>query len=152
MNWEAIGAISEFVGAFVVLVTVIYLAVQVRHLKQQNIESANMSGFDAILQIHMQTATDIELSELIVKAFSGEELTPAETVRLRNYIGANVQLIQRMYYAHLSGVFDKSRWEDTKNLMRRYAAFETARQMFLEYVEDLDPSFRKEVHDVLGDA
>ena len=30
MNWEAIGAIGEFVGAVAVVVTLIYLAVQVR--------------------------------------------------------------------------------------------------------------------------
>ena len=31
MNWEAAGAIGEIVGAFAVLVTLVYLARQIRH-------------------------------------------------------------------------------------------------------------------------
>ena len=31
MNWEAIGAVGEIVGATAVVVTLIYVAVQVRH-------------------------------------------------------------------------------------------------------------------------
>jgi len=34
MNWEAVGAISEFLGAVAVLATLLYLAVQVRHSRQ----------------------------------------------------------------------------------------------------------------------
>ena len=33
MNWEALGAISETLGAFGVIVTLIYLAIQVKHSK-----------------------------------------------------------------------------------------------------------------------
>jgi hypothetical protein len=35
MNWDAIGAISETVGAFAVVITLIYLAVQVRQSNSQ---------------------------------------------------------------------------------------------------------------------
>lgn len=35
MNWDAVGAISETVGAFAVVVTLIYLAVQVRQSNSQ---------------------------------------------------------------------------------------------------------------------
>ena len=31
MNWDAIGAVGEIVGALAVVVTLIYLAVQTRH-------------------------------------------------------------------------------------------------------------------------
>lgn len=34
MNWEAIGAIGELIGALAVVLTLVYLAVQVRHSKQ----------------------------------------------------------------------------------------------------------------------
>ena len=31
MNWDAVGAIAEMIGGIAVLVTLIYLAIQVRH-------------------------------------------------------------------------------------------------------------------------
>jgi len=33
MNWDAIGAAGELVGAVAVLITVIYLAIQIRHTR-----------------------------------------------------------------------------------------------------------------------
>ena len=33
MNWEAIGAIGDFVGALAVIITLAYLAIQVRHAR-----------------------------------------------------------------------------------------------------------------------
>ena len=42
MNWEAIGAIGEFMGGVVVIVTIIYLALQLRHSNQQAQASAEL--------------------------------------------------------------------------------------------------------------
>jgi len=33
VNWDAIGAIGEIVGAVAVLITLLYLAIQVRHFR-----------------------------------------------------------------------------------------------------------------------
>ena len=35
MNWEAIGVIAEVVGAVAVVVSLVYLAVQIRHQSRQ---------------------------------------------------------------------------------------------------------------------
>lgn len=35
MNWDAIGAVGEVLGAVAVIATLAYLAVQVRHLKSE---------------------------------------------------------------------------------------------------------------------
>ena len=42
MNWDAIGAIGEFVGGVVVIVTIVYLALQLRHSNQQAQASAEL--------------------------------------------------------------------------------------------------------------
>jgi len=51
MNWEAIGAIGEVAGAMVVVATLIYLSVQLRH-NARSIPSNNsnnvMQGFNLI--------------------------------------------------------------------------------------------------------
>ena len=56
MNWEAIGTIGEILGAFVVIVTLFYLAMQIRqNTKAQSIatfESA-MSGFNEVIRYSM---------------------------------------------------------------------------------------------------
>jgi hypothetical protein len=44
MNWEAIGAIGELIGAVVVVVSLVYLAAQVR----QDTEQARLSSVQAV--------------------------------------------------------------------------------------------------------
>lgn len=34
MNWEALGAIAEFIGGIAVLITLVYLAIQVNQINQ----------------------------------------------------------------------------------------------------------------------
>ncbi len=55
MNWEALGAIGELVGGLVVLISIFYLAVQIRQNTNQTklnsiqaINSSNDSAFDPI--------------------------------------------------------------------------------------------------------
>ena len=46
MNWEAIGAVAEFVGAFAVVITLIYLISQLR----QNTKALRSSSYASIHQ------------------------------------------------------------------------------------------------------
>ena len=82
MNWEAIGAISQIVGAVLVGITLIYLAVQLR----QNTSALKSSAFLAISTLMGSTmevwATHSDLAPLLIKAQAGlDELSPDERAR-----------------------------------------------------------------------
>ena len=51
MNWEAIGAIGEVVGALAVLLTLVYLAIQIRQNTRQvenHLKTVDLASFNAI--------------------------------------------------------------------------------------------------------
>ena len=82
MNWEAVGAISQIVGAVLVGITLIYLAVQLR----QNTSALKSSAFLAISTLMGSTmevwATHSDLAPLLMKAQAGlAELSPDERAR-----------------------------------------------------------------------
>src|SRR5882757_5081042 len=82
MNWEAIGAISQIVGAVLVGITLIYLAVQLR----KNTSALKSSAFLAISTLMGSTmevwATHSDLAPLLIKAQAGlDELSPDERAR-----------------------------------------------------------------------
>jgi hypothetical protein len=82
MNWDAIGAIGQIVGAVLVGITLIYLALQLR----QNTSSIKASTFLAISTSMGSTmevlAIHSDLAPLLIKAQSGlEELSPADRAR-----------------------------------------------------------------------
>ena len=82
MNWEAVGAISQIVGAVLVGITLIYLAFQLR----QNTSALKSSTFLAISSLMGSTmevwATHSDLAPLLIKAQAGlDELSPDERAR-----------------------------------------------------------------------
>ena len=51
MNWEAIGAIGQVVGAFAVVISVVYLAVQVRRNTEQLEQQSRQHEFASLVAI-----------------------------------------------------------------------------------------------------
>ena len=62
MNWEEIGAIGQLLGTIAVLVTLVYLSIQVRHAREQAMRSAERARCDAAREYFLALATQPELS------------------------------------------------------------------------------------------
>lgn len=77
MSWDAVGAIGQVIGAVLVGVTLIYLALQLR----QNTSALKSSTFLAISTLMGSTmevfATHADLAPLLIKAHSGLDGLPA---------------------------------------------------------------------------
>jgi len=99
MNWEAVGSIAEAIGATAVLVTLIYLATQVRHARDQISRSARQVRDATLRDLYLATAQSPELARVVGKATDGwtpdieseeqlfkvAEFTSEERIIWRNY-------------------------------------------------------------------
>lgn len=86
MNWEAIGAIGEIVGAIAVLVTLIYLAMQIRQNTYQTRAAATQDTIHLWNEISQAVLTDRSVAELIEKGNNNlSSLDPADRQRYSNY-------------------------------------------------------------------
>jgi len=93
MNWDAMGAVGEIVGAIAVLATLIYLAAQIRQNaqaldRQSDIAQAQIQQMraDSITQLSTFITANPENVELLTrlintKGISREELSPEENMR-----------------------------------------------------------------------
>jgi|SRR5210317_52279 hypothetical protein len=61
MNWEAIGAVGEIVGAIAVIFTLIYLAYQVRYAKLATLDQNRLTRSTAIREILLAGAANDDL-------------------------------------------------------------------------------------------
>lgn len=68
MNWDAIGAIGELLGATAVLVTLVYLALQVRHARNDLRRSIQQSRTTAFRELMLERTRNSELQNAIIKA------------------------------------------------------------------------------------
>jgi hypothetical protein len=71
MNWDAIGAVGEWLGAIAVFVTLVYLALQVRHARAEVQRSLGQSRAETVRDLLLTRATDVRLGGLYVKATLG---------------------------------------------------------------------------------
>ena len=68
MNWEAISAVGQILGAIAVFVTLAYLAVQVSHARQETRRAISQSRTETLRQLLMTDATDARLTGIWTKA------------------------------------------------------------------------------------
>jgi len=88
MNWEAIGTVSEVVGALAVLVTLFYLAKQIRHSSESQDRANQIAQAESVTNSNAlfltgweQIASNEELAAIYDRALSGQELSSVESVR-----------------------------------------------------------------------
>ena len=69
MNWEAIGAIGEITGAIAVVITLIYLASQVRHAKNAAADTNRLERSRGVREMFLESATNKEFRDTLTKGF-----------------------------------------------------------------------------------
>ena len=141
MNWEAIGAVAEFVGAIAVVITLIYLISQLR----QNTKALRSSSYASVHQQEdnflAEMARDPILARLEVKATLGIENLD-ETERLQwSWLGRRiVYMFQNFHYQRqLGGVEDSiaSGWDNA------WRIFLTSNKGVRQTYETVIPSMSK---------
>lgn len=91
MNWEAIGAVGEVVGAIGVVVTLFLLLVQLRR-NTKAVQEANVLDRAQALDRHTESvskwrsmlAENEDLAKLWLKALTDQEVNDVERIRLNN--------------------------------------------------------------------
>ena len=127
MSIQDLGAIGEFVGSVLILITLIYIAIQTKHsrrsqlsLEQQVIHSGHREFFLGLMNSR-------DLPEIICKSNAGETLTEAEETRLASMCQARINLILMQFQLRKVGIGEeidlKEEAEELRDLFRNYGGF-----------------------------
>jgi hypothetical protein len=92
MNWEAISALSEVIGAIAVVATLAYLAVQIRQSTETNASAIRQSFYDYTTRQMLHGTDTADFNVLLDRAMmTEEELSPTDCrVRCR-LLQTNIQ-------------------------------------------------------------
>lgn len=147
MTIQDLGSIGEFISSIAVLVTLLYLAVQVRQTRNATVAStmlANRMQFQNI----MIANRDSLIAPIIVKADKGEALSDEEEYRLSNHINLQWNLLFSEYIQLQIGYTEGWAPSDKPALKRIFSRYggrasnwweNTGREIypdaFVEYVE-----------------
>ncbi len=127
MNWEIIATIAELLGAVGVILTLIYVALQV---KQHSIALSREAARHASISNQPVAAAQMnpEVAAIIAKAFLDEEVDLVEQTILDAYFGNWLSTWQECFYDHEVGVLSDEHWEGVLNQMREFMATRACRQ------------------------
>jgi len=107
MNWDAISAVSETVSSIAVIISLIYLAQQIRH-------SNKLSQSQTRTDLRQQAGTEVESliqHPDIWLMFWKEELTDLERSRLHSFMLRALRFREYIWRQHKLGLLDKDTFE-----------------------------------------
>lgn len=112
MNWDAIGAIAEVVGALGVLASLIYLAIQIRHNSSSvdaSTEDGVVSGFN---EINLVIGADPATARVFMTGLNSPgELDEHESTQFFFLMSSFVNQYSRLCVLFLNGSFSADRWD-----------------------------------------
>ena len=151
MNWDAVGAIGELIGAVAVVISVLYLAWQVRSQVQEEKVTAIHEVSEGFREGIAATFMDRQLAELFVKAKDdAQSLGEVDRLQFVAFIQRNYRVWEDAFYQRQEGRLDEAHW---RSMERQYASLlswpgvqwvwsirrEFYTTEFREYVDALEP-------------
>ena len=104
MNWDAIGAVGEIIGAVAVLVTLIYLARQVTHSVNLARAQQNKGLMDSYGGWNALIISEPEIAKILAETKDPErELTPTQVVQIRHLAYRIINVYNAIQLSYVNG-------------------------------------------------
>lgn len=154
MNWDAIGAAAELLGAAAVFASLIYLAVQTR----QNTQALRSAAFHQVRasfsEVSLALSKDSELLSIIARSVSGEAISEAEQVQLFFLYTTMTRRGESAFFQSKEGTLQTESWLGIRSALLGFLAnprgiewLEGAADRYTkEYIEDLLSGARQMLH------
>ncbi|MEH6516951.1 MAG: hypothetical protein V7742_09725 [Halioglobus sp.] len=152
MNWEAIGAVGELVGALAVLVTLVYLSMQIR----QNTKSVQAAAVDSansqVSRIREVIFADADVANMYRRGTEDPaSLSQDDTIRYRLLIhNIMLSLSNSITQASVSGL-SESRSEVELSILGRVVGTAGGRWFWDTYWDEFEGSFQGIIDDLYLD-
>lgn len=160
MTISELGSLGEFVGAIAVVITLIYLAFQIRQNTGQLEQNASMVKAAAVNNSNIalrQTRQALFQSETVSELFlAGNEdcsnLSDLELIRYRLMLQNITDVMLDIYSQTLETHFSPENWETQGvNLVKRVFETNGGRWFWANFKQNYPMRFRQEVERILGD-
>ncbi|MEP1471763.1 MAG: hypothetical protein ABJK25_12380 [Halieaceae bacterium] len=149
MNWDALGAISEALGAAGVIASLIYLATQIHAQNRESRMAASREVTDAFRE-SVSSMQDEQRANVVWKAMQDmESLAPPEKLQINAIAQQYLRVWEQAHHQHSEGRLEQESWEAMNTQFIDFMALDVIssvwkirknafRASFREYVDSLD--------------
>jgi hypothetical protein len=123
MNWDAISAVSQLVGSIAVVVSVLYLAVQLRSSTRVARVAAMDAAAAALRDVTKPFMENAELARIWRTGLENlETLSPDEQARFFHAAHQFLKALETIHYHYVYGLLDTQLWAGWRDLLHHYIA------------------------------
>ena len=118
MDWEAIGAVGEILGAAGVIITLAYLAVQIRQ-NTKTVRGATRQELAGQLQLlASDLVTNEGIANILQDHFDGKDLSPVELTRLHARAYRDFRFWDNAFYQYSQGLLTDDEWRGLRENLK----------------------------------
>lgn len=141
MDWEAVGAIGEAVGALGVIGTIGYLALQIRQNSRMIRANIRQARSDSAVELHALGATS-EIAEIQAKEQRGQTLTDVDERRLFLWYISVWRAQQTIFLQANDGLLDDELTSSEQaHVVRTIMALQSSQRWWADQKAALDSRF-----------
>ena len=124
MNWDAIGAIGEILGASGVIISLVYLASQIRTQNRESRVAAVNEWTNQWNEFLGSFAEHPNLAEVWIRGIRDfSALNPTEVVQFSSHLGRIFRVGENIYDQYNQGLFDPKTWRGVERTLADVARF-----------------------------
>lgn len=152
MNWEAIGALGEVLGAAAVVLTLAYLAIQMR----QNSLGLKVAAKQEMTRQYADFANTMlihpELADIHRRGAASEELSDEETYIFGALMNKATWYMASMHYQYNVHNMSEDDWRQSKHLIARYCDMPGFRTYWQDAKDSYSSAFAQYIENHWHDA
>jgi hypothetical protein len=142
MDWAAISAIGEIIGALAVVVSLIYVSLQLRAGTQALQTATRDSVFKSLLEWNYAVMGEPRLAWINqAGALDFQALDEEDRARYMQLMYTFLKMFENIFLHHLEGALGKSIWESNLPLVSAYLTQPGARYYWEKRRSSFDPRF-----------
>jgi hypothetical protein len=123
MNWEAISAVSQLVGSLAVVISVLYLAIQLRSSTRVARVAAQDAAATALRDVTKPFMENAELARIWRTGLENlQALSAEDQARFFHAAHQFLKALETIHFHYMYGLLDAQLWEGWRELLRHYVA------------------------------
>ena len=151
MNWAAISSVSEVIAAIAVVVSLVYLATQIRQATKTARANTRNSIAESAQALSQDVINNADMAEIFVKHLNGEALNAVESLRLQSRCYRDMRHWENIYYQVREGLLTDGEWSGFRNNLAALFEIEAYRDYWLSEAHLYSEAFREQIDTLLSE-
>ena len=144
MNWDAIAAIGQIVGALAVVLSLAYLATQIRQNTSGIRRGSTADAIAAFREWNYHIIADPSTRQVFIRGTQGiENLSDDETAQFVAFIYNLFKTAELLHFQYISGAMDEGVWAGWEKLLGTYCTTPGSLRFYQERRQLFSPRFRE---------